>query len=128
MDPLVEDDIRRLADDWYRKLDEHAAVKVLQTLLAEGGFGIRVPEGTFHGGDGFRRLYEEGWTRRFFDEAHRLEQLSYTPGGIRRRPRWRGELAGSHVESAGAERQMTQHRRPPNLDCAASPSSGLPVI
>jgi hypothetical protein len=77
--PFTTEEIRHLANSWYRKLDVHAPVETVLALLAEDGFEIRIPEGTFRGHDGFKRVYEEGWIRHFFDEAHELKQLSFTP-------------------------------------------------
>ncbi|MGH8930667.1 MAG: hypothetical protein ACRDZO_08595 [Egibacteraceae bacterium] len=65
--------MQRLVDDWYRKLDEHAPFDEVLALVAHDGFEIQVPEGTFRGPDEFKRLYEEGWIRRFFDEAHKVK-------------------------------------------------------
>jgi hypothetical protein len=82
VDPFTEEEIRRLANDWYRRLDQHAPIEDVLPLLAEDDFEIRVlPEGTFKGRDGFKRLYEEGWIRHYFDETHTLKQLSFTPAG-----------------------------------------------
>ena len=81
MEPPTEEEIRRLATDWYHKLDLHAPVEEILPLLAKDGFEIRVPEGTFTGSDGFKRLYQQGWIRHFFDEKHELKELSVTPAG-----------------------------------------------
>ncbi|MGH8930668.1 MAG: hypothetical protein ACRDZO_08600 [Egibacteraceae bacterium] len=80
MDPLTEVEIRRLADDWYQKLDVHAPVEEVLALLAENGFEIRIPEGSFRGHVGFTQVYES-WIGRFFDEAHKINQLSVTAMG-----------------------------------------------
>lgn len=82
MQPFTEEEIRCLANDWYRKLDVHAPAETVLALLAEDGFEIRVPEGTFRGREEFKNLYE-GWIRRFFDEVHELKQLNFTPLGDR---------------------------------------------
>jgi hypothetical protein len=81
VETFTEAEIRRLANDWYQKLDRHAPIDEILPLLAEDGFEIRVPEGTFRGSDGFKRLYEDGWIRNFFDEVHTLEKLSFIPAG-----------------------------------------------
>lgn len=81
MEPLTEEEIKRLAIDWYHKLDLHAPVEDVLPLLAEDGFEIQVPEGTFKGRDEFKHLYEQGWIRRYFDEVHELKELSFTPAG-----------------------------------------------
>jgi hypothetical protein len=81
VEPFTTEEIRRLANDWYRKLDAHAPVEDVQALLAEDGFEIGVPEGTFCGLDGFKSLYEERWIGRFFDEVHEVKQLNFTPAG-----------------------------------------------
>lgn len=78
MEPFTEEEVRRLANDWYRNLDVHAPIDAVLTLLAEDGFEIRIPEGTFRGRGGFKRVYEDGWIRHFFDETHELKQLSVT--------------------------------------------------
>lgn len=83
MEPFTKEEVIRLANDWYRNLDVHVPVEAVLALLAEDGFEIRIPEGTFRGRDQFKRVYEEGWIRRFFDEVHELKQLSLTPTGDR---------------------------------------------
>jgi hypothetical protein len=79
VEPFTNEEVRRLANDWYRNLDVHAPVNAVLALLAEDGFEIRIPEGTFRGRDGFKRVYEERWIPHFFDEVHKLKQLSFTP-------------------------------------------------
>lgn len=77
MGPFTTEEIRDLANNWYRKLDVHAPVEDVLALLAEDGFEIRVPEGTFRGRDGFKGLYD-GWIRHFFDEVHTVRKVSFT--------------------------------------------------
>lgn len=81
MEPFTEEEIRRLAEDWYRKLDVHAPVEAVLALLAEDGFALRIPEGMFRGHDGFKHVYEDLWIRQFFDEIHTLKQLGFTAAG-----------------------------------------------
>lgn len=81
MEPFTKEELTRLASEWYHKLDEHVPVEAILPLLAEEGFEIHVPEGIFRGHDGFKCLYEEGWTRRYFDEVHELKELSFTLAG-----------------------------------------------
>lgn len=83
MQLLTEAEIGSLANDWYQKLDMHAAVEDILPLLAEDGFEAQVPEGTFRGHDGFKRLYEEQWIQHYFDEVHELKQLSCNLSGDR---------------------------------------------
>jgi SnoaL-like domain len=80
MEPLAREEISRFVDDWFRKLDVHAPVEEILALLAEDGFETHNPEGTFRGRDEYRRLYE-GWIRSYFDEVHKLKELSIIPAG-----------------------------------------------
>jgi hypothetical protein len=128
VEPFTENEIRRLVNDWYHKLDVHAPVEAVLALLADDGFEIRIPEGTFRGHDGFKRVYEEGWIRHFFDEIHELKKLSFTS-------------AGDKVEVAVVVNWQARRWDPPEprskwLDMDAyqtwvvqrSPNSGQPVI
>jgi len=81
VEPLAINEITDLANNWYRMLDVHAPFETVLPLVAEDGFQIRIPEGTYRGRDGFKQVYEEGWIRHFFDETHELKQLNFTPAG-----------------------------------------------
>lgn len=81
MEPFTTDEIRNLATTWYRMLDTHAPLQDVLTLVADEGFEIRIPEGTYRGRDGLKRVYEDGWIRHFFDEVHELKQLGFQPSG-----------------------------------------------
>ena len=78
---FTTEEITNLAATWYRMLDIHAPLGDVLQLVADEGFEIRIPEGTFRGHDGFKQVYEEKWIRHFFDEVHTLKQLSFQPSG-----------------------------------------------
>jgi hypothetical protein len=128
VETFTEAEIRRLAKGWFRKLDLHAPIDEILPLLAEDDLEIRLPEGTFRGSDGFRRLYEEGWTRTYFDEVHELEQLSFTSAGdkveVKVVTRWQARAweppapRSKRIDSDSFQTWVVQR----------SPDSGQPVI
>ena len=78
--PLSESEIRDLAEVWYRKLDVHAPLVEVLPMLAEDDLEMVFPEATLQGLAGF-----EGWFERviriFFDEVHKLKEVSVTLKG-----------------------------------------------
>jgi hypothetical protein len=75
---LTDTQLREFVADWYRKLDEHVALKELLPMLSSAELTMRFPETTLHDQAGFMGWYETV-TRRFFDEAHTVKQV-----GVRR--------------------------------------------
>lgn len=77
---LTESEIRDMAADWYRKLDVHAPLVEVLPFLAEDDLEMVFPESTLHGLAEF-----EGWFERviriFFDEVHKLKEVSVTFNG-----------------------------------------------
>ena len=73
--PLTEQEIRELAEVWYRKLDVHAPMVEVLPMLAEDGLEMRFPEATLTTMAEF-----EGWYQRviriFFDEVHRVKSVT----------------------------------------------------
>ncbi|MGH8906547.1 MAG: hypothetical protein ACRD0K_08525 [Egibacteraceae bacterium] len=128
MNPLTDNEVNRLVDDWFQKLDVHAPVEDLLAMLAKDGLEMRLPEGTLRTEDEFKRWYKNKIIRRYFDEVHEVNQVSITPAGDR----------------ANVEVVVNWHRRtwdPPKARSAwlafdasqtwivqRSPTSGQPVI
>jgi len=73
--PLTEQEIRELAEVWYRKLDVHAPMVEVLPMLSEDGLEMRFPEATLTTMAEF-----EGWYQRviriFFDEVHRVKSVT----------------------------------------------------
>jgi len=71
---LSQDEITKLAKDWYLKLDVHAPEVELLPMLLENGLQMKFPEATLHGLAEF-----EGWyqtvARIFFDEVHEVKEV-----------------------------------------------------
>jgi hypothetical protein len=80
--PLSETEIRRLADDWYHRLDEHAPLEALLALVAPEALEMRFPEAAVRGLDGLRDWYEAA-IRAYFDEAHAVRAVKVVAGGER---------------------------------------------
>jgi hypothetical protein len=78
--PLTNAEIKKLATEWYRKLDVHAPVAEVTPLLAAKGLEMKFPEATL-------RTYAEfeGWydrvTRLFFDEVHNVKEVTSKTSG-----------------------------------------------
>ena len=73
-DALTKDEIKDLADRWYKALDVHAPLDELLEMLADDGLEMVFPEGTSRGHAGFTEWYERV-TRIFFDEVHTLTKV-----------------------------------------------------
>ena len=73
--PLTTQEIRELAEAWYRKLDVHAPMVEVLPMLSEDGLEMRFPEATLTTMAEF-----EGWYQRviriFFDEAHLVKEVT----------------------------------------------------
>lgn len=73
--PLTAQEIRELAEVWYRKLDVHAPMVEVLPMLSEGGLEMRFPEATLTTMAEF-----EGWYQRviriFFDEVHKVKEVT----------------------------------------------------
>jgi hypothetical protein len=85
--PLTEQEIRSMAEVWYRKLDVHAPMVDVLPMLAEEGLEMKFPESSL------KSLAEfEGWYQRviriFFDEVHTVKEV---------KAKINGETADVHV-------------------------------
>lgn len=79
---LTEAVARKLAEDWYRKLDVHAPEIELLPMLAEEGLEMRFPEATLRSLAEFESWYQ-GVIRIFFDEIHELKKCDVRLDGGR---------------------------------------------
>jgi len=79
-DVLNDDAIRRLAVEWYRKLDVHAPFEELVPMVARDGLEMLWPEGPTYGVDGFKGWYDRV-IRTFFDETHEITSVDITRRG-----------------------------------------------
>ena len=75
--PLTEAEVRKLADDWYRGLDEHVPMVDLLPMLVSEGLTQKWPEVTVTNLAGFEEWYQRV-IRIFFDEVHTLKQFNTT--------------------------------------------------
>ena len=66
-------EIEAFVADWYRKLDIHAPVEQLISMVADG-VEMQFPEGAVRGVEEFRTWYE-GVIRLFFDELHAVTHV-----------------------------------------------------
>jgi hypothetical protein len=73
--PLTVAEVKQLATTWYQKLDVHAPLAELLSLLSEDGLEMKFPEATLYGQKEFTTWYE-GVIRIFFDEVHRLKVVN----------------------------------------------------
>jgi hypothetical protein len=73
-DVLTEDEIKDLADQWYKALDVHAPVEELHAMLLDKGNEMVWPEGPTHGHAEFTGWYDRV-TRIFFDEVHTVTKV-----------------------------------------------------
>jgi ketosteroid isomerase-like protein len=78
--PLTEESIRTIAEQWYRALDRHDRLEQVLDFLVDDGLEMRFPEGTSRGHTGFAEWYK-AVTHRFFDEEHTLTKVEATIDG-----------------------------------------------
>ncbi len=77
---LTEKEVKKLVTQWYRKLDVHAPMVDLLPLLADEGLQMKFPEATLTSLAEFEGWYQRV-TRVFFDEVHKLKEVSSTIRG-----------------------------------------------
>ena len=70
---LTTQEVKKLAADWYHKLDVHAPLVELLPMVAEDA-QMKFPEATLKGLADFESWYERV-IRLFFDEVHTLRQV-----------------------------------------------------
>ncbi len=71
---LTDQEVEKLARDWYRALDVHVAVDELLPMLSPHGLKMVFPEATLEGIDGFKGWYRDV-THKFFDEIHSVKEV-----------------------------------------------------
>ncbi|MDD2853109.1 MAG: hypothetical protein PHY09_14585 [Desulfuromonadaceae bacterium] len=73
--PLTAQEVKQLAENWYRKLDVHAPMVEVLPMLSEEGLKMIFPEATLTTMAEF-----EGWYQRviriFFDEVHTVKEVT----------------------------------------------------
>jgi hypothetical protein len=77
---LTDQEVEKLARDWYHALDVHVPIDELWPMLATEGLKFVFPEGERDGTEGFRVWYD-AVTHRFFDEVHTVKQVESKPNG-----------------------------------------------
>ena len=71
---LTREEIKALADKWYKLLDVHAPITEFLPLLHETELEMRFPEATLKGQGAFSE-WLAGVVRIFFDEVHTLKKV-----------------------------------------------------
>ncbi len=77
---LADQEVDKLARDWYRALDVHVPVEDLLPMLASEGLTMVFPEATLHGIEDFKGWYSDV-THKFFDEIHTVKEVDSKPSG-----------------------------------------------
>jgi hypothetical protein len=72
--PLTEQEVKKLAADWYKKLDVHAPMVEVLPMLDDAGLEMKFPEATLKGFADFEGWYQ-GVIRIFFDEVHEVKSV-----------------------------------------------------
>ena len=83
-DALTADEIKDLADRWYKALDVHAPIEELYDMLLDDGNEMMWPEGPTHGHAEFKGWYDKV-TNLFFDEVHTITRIRPGRSSARRR-------------------------------------------
>lgn len=77
---LTDQEVEKLARDWYHALDVHVPIEELWPMLATEGLRFVFPEGVREGPEGFKVWYD-AVTHRFFDEIHTVKEVKSLPRG-----------------------------------------------
>jgi hypothetical protein len=77
---LTDQEVEKLARDWYHALDVHVPIEQLWPMLATEGLRFVFPEGEREGPEGFKVWYD-AVTHRFFDEVHTVKEVDSKPRG-----------------------------------------------
>jgi hypothetical protein len=72
--PLTKAEIKKLATEWYRKLDVHAPLAEVTPMLAANGLEMKFPEATLRTIGDFQGWYDRV-IRIFFDEVHKVKEV-----------------------------------------------------
>jgi hypothetical protein len=82
--PLTQEEVSALVNDWYEKLDVHAPMVDILPLLSTGALYMKFPEQTMTSLAEFESWYQRV-IRTFFDEVHTMQELNITisPDGNR---------------------------------------------
>jgi hypothetical protein len=75
--PLTNAEIKKLATEWYRKLDVHAPLAEVTPMLTSKGLEMKFPEATLRTPADFAGWYDRV-TRIFFDEVHKVKEVDAT--------------------------------------------------
>ena len=75
--PLTDAEVRQLAEEWYRGLDEHIPMVDLLPMLVSENLTQKWPEVTVTDLAGFEEWYQKV-IRLFFDEVHTLKEFNTT--------------------------------------------------
>ncbi len=78
--PLSESEVRALGEEWFRKLDEHAAEVYLLPLLVPEGLVQKWPDYDVQNLADFEGWYQRA-LRLFFDEIHTLKEFKVALNG-----------------------------------------------
>ena len=78
--PLTAQEVTKLAEDWYQKLDVHAPMVEVLPMLSSNGLEMIFPEATLRSLAEFESWYQ-GVIRIFFDEIHEITKCDVTISG-----------------------------------------------
>ncbi|MDH3673985.1 MAG: hypothetical protein OES12_00710 [Anaerolineae bacterium] len=78
--PLTVEEVQKLAEDWYLKLDVHAPMVEVLPMLSGNGLEMKFPEATLRSLAEFESWYQ-GVIRIFFDEVHEVKKCDVTLSG-----------------------------------------------
>lgn len=125
--PLTDAAIRKMAANWYQKLDVHAPMIEILPMLSEKGLEMRFPEATL------TRLAEfENWyqtvIRIFFDEVHILKVCDAKIEGDKARVHIVVEWQASVWKPPAAKSERIKCDADQDWIVEMSPVTGEPVI
>ena len=78
--PLTAEEVQKLAEVWYLKLDVHAPMVEVLPMLSDNGLEMKFPEATLRSLAEFESWYQ-GVIRIFFDEVHEIKKCDVTLTG-----------------------------------------------
>jgi hypothetical protein len=125
--PLDEAEVKTFVTNWYRALDVHVPPEDALAMTAEEGLVFKIPEGVYHGREGFGEIYHN-WTHTFFDEVHTVRDVQFQDAGdhadLKVVVNWQGKV----WNPPAAESQALNFDAYQTWEVTRSAETGKPVI
>lgn len=70
---ITEPEVKQFMHEWFAKMDIHPPVDEVLAFVADEKLIMKMPEGPFHGHEGFKKWYDG--VKKFVDQSHEIKGL-----------------------------------------------------